>query len=635
MTTCAARLLAASLAVLASGVLTSIPLQAQASTHGHRPTAVSSGASPHSPHGHVLDRSMRGRSALAALGSRASGVAAQNGLSRRHLDQVLTSDDTAWIAEDGQMFYREDAPAEAITDAPATAQAVTAPYPLAQTFSLHSRPGSSKVIFLDVNGGTVSGTGWNSGDTPMASGTYTGFTLDGDPSTFTDTERAYVQEVWREVAESYSPFDVDVTTQDPGTAAFTRASSTDQTFGAHVMITSQASARQQACGSCLGVAYVGTFDSVDPGGYYQPSWVFRYSTSFDPMIIAQAATHETGHTLGLTHDGTASASYYGGTKAWGPVMGSAMNRAVTQFSKGEYTGASNTQDDLAVIATNGLPLRADDHGNTTAAADQLGAHASYTATGVISTRSDQDVVALTLPCTTTLTASASGIGAQTALDLSLQVLDASGHVVATSAPTSSWSGSPPTSTGMNATVSVPGATGTYYLRVDGVGNGSAAAGGWSDYGSLGQYTLTATGCAEVPGGSDPTPTPTPSPTPTPTADPTPTPSPPPAAVTPRRPSAPRIARPSSGRRGGATTAVARWGAPSSTGSAPIRAYRVRALRLGRHSRVLAVYTSGLVRPTSRAVELRLPTGRYVFRVLAYNAVGTSPWSWTSPRVRSR
>ena len=35
-------------------------------------------------------------------------------------------------------------------------------------------------------------------------------------------------------------------------------------------------------------------------------------------------------------------------------------------------------------------------------------------------------------------------------------------------------------------------------RVDGVGNGSPSGSGWSDYGSLGQYRLTSTGCEDVP-----------------------------------------------------------------------------------------------------------------------------------------
>ena len=38
---------------------------------------------------------------------------------------------------------------------------MAAPYPYAQTFALHSRPGSSRVIYLDFNGETITGTAWN------------------------------------------------------------------------------------------------------------------------------------------------------------------------------------------------------------------------------------------------------------------------------------------------------------------------------------------------------------------------------------------------------------------------------------------------------------------------------------------
>ena len=184
-------------------------------------------------------------------------------------------------------------------------------------------------------------------------------------------------------------------------------------------------------------------------------------------------------------------------------MGSSAYRAVSQFSRGEYAGANNTEDDLAIIASHGLAPRTDDHGSTLAEADQLGAQTAYDDSGVIGTRTDTDVFAIDLPCTTTLTASATGIGAQTALDLSLEVLDANGSRVAFSSPASGRAGSPPVSKGMDAQVSVPNATGRYYLRVDGVGNGDPAGYGWSDYGSLGQYHLTGTGCAVRPARADP------------------------------------------------------------------------------------------------------------------------------------
>ena len=531
----------------------------------------------------VLPRDLRGRAAVKALGNRLSAVAAQNDLSATGLTRILTKDSTAWLSEEGQMFYKEEMPGVA-EDAPTppeeapsldispgsteqgtgsgTGSTLVPAYPTSQTFKLHSRPGATKVIFLDFNGAEVKGTGWNTGSTPIGNALYTGYDQDGKAG-FSTAENAWMQEVWRQVAETYAAFDVDVTTEDGGPDSRQRSSNLDTRYGTQVLFTNSTQAVAQACKSaCLGIAWVGTFSDVDPIGYYQPAWVFT-KTDTSATVAAQAASHEAGHTLGLHHDGTAGQSYYAGTKAWGPIMGSATNRAVSQFSKGEYAGASQQEDDLAVIAANGLPLRADDYGNTPQAAKALGVQASYAANGVISTRSDTDVFAIDLRCTTDLTVTATGIGPQAALDLKLDVLNGSGATVTSSSPASSYSSSPPVSTGMNASATVRGAIGTYYLRVDGVGNGSPAGTGWSDYGSLGQYHLTANGCTDAT--THPLPTPTPGQT-----NQTPT-------VT--RPSAPRIGKASPGATGGRSTALVRWLAPIRNGGAAITKYRVVAKRV--------------------------------------------------------
>ncbi len=598
----------------------------------------------------VLPTQMHGRAAIRALGNQLAPVAARNDVTPAHLEQLLTEDETAWLSAEGQLFYQEAAPA---TATPSVAAATVAPaYSTSQTFALHSRAGATRKIFLDFDGGTVSNTGWNADpEHPITNGAHIGFDTDGSPGTFSSSEHGFIQEVWREVAETYAPFDVDVTTADPGVSGITRSSSNDTTFGTQVMITSDLTPRAEVCGGCLGVAYLGTFDRVSSNPYLQPAWVFAYDKGFDPMVVAQAAAHETGHTLGLEHDGTTSQAYFAGTRAWGPIMGSSSTRAVSQFSKGEYTGANNQQDDFAVMQSNGLPLRVDDHGNTTTGADLLGAHPSYDVGGVIGTRTDTDVFSITLPCVSTLTVSATGIGAQSALDLKLDVLNAAGMVVGTNAPTSDYTRTnPPKSTGMDAKVTVNLATGVYFLRVDGVGNGSPSGSGWSDYGSLGQYRLTSTGCEDVPTlpipapsqlptpTPTPTPTPSPSPTPTPSGQPTPDPGPKPTAKPApkaKRPSAPRIGLASPGAKRGPRTAVIRWSAPTTNGGAAITSYRVVAYRLGAHNRVVRSYASGYQRPNVRYLTYRLPKGRYAFKVLAFNRVGSSPYSAVSRAVKAR
>jgi hypothetical protein len=116
----------------------------------------------------VLPDQMHGRAAVRALGSRLSAVAAQNSVSASRLTQLLTEDHTAWLSAEGRLFYQEDAPVEEASASPSTAAATVAPaYPTNQTFALHSRPGATRKVFLDFNGGTVENTGWNGAGDPQ------------------------------------------------------------------------------------------------------------------------------------------------------------------------------------------------------------------------------------------------------------------------------------------------------------------------------------------------------------------------------------------------------------------------------------------------------------------------------------
>ncbi|MBO9523983.1 MAG: hypothetical protein J7518_20805 [Nocardioidaceae bacterium] len=569
-------------------------------------------------HGRLIDRPQHGRAALAALGTRLDQAARLNRMSASGLRSVLDRDTSAWLGRDGRLFYIEEAPtaAEATTAQATTAQASVAPiYPVSQTFALHSLPGSNHTIYLDFDGFTLRAGGFWDVQGNMTPGAFEGFSMDGSPA-FSDTERAVVQKVWQIVAEKYAPFDVDVTTQDPGAAAYNRDGSGDPTYGDHVVFSDDPDAVNQACGgSCSGIAILGGFDYTgDNTDSYEPAWVFTSKTHDLPALIAHTAAHEIGHTFGLHHDGiSGGATYYAGQGNWFPLMGSSLN-AVGQFSKGEYSRASNTEDDLAVIAANGAPFRADDFGSSIAAATDLGTRSSYGVRGVISSDRDADVFAVRRGCTTGLTAAAYGIGEGQAVDLQVSVYDAAGALVANADPASGQDyNQPHKPTGLNATAtakSLP--AGAAYVRVAGVGHGSPATTGYSGYGSVGGYRLSISGC-EGDGGASLSATST--------------------SVT--RPSAPRTRRASAGARGGAVTAIARWAAPASNGGAAIRGYRVRAFRVDSHGRVVRGYTSALRPASARSLVWRLPKGRYRFRVLAINRVGSSRLSTYSAIVTAR
>ena len=128
------------------------------------------------------------------------------------------------------------------------------------------------------------------------------YTRDGSAA-FSDAELDVVQEVWARVAEDYATFNIDVTTEDPGTAGLVRSSDEDAAYGMRASITTDLTMRDVLCGGgCAGVAYVGVFDFVMAAQYYEPAFALPKPT-YTAAQVAEIVSHEIGHTLGLSHDG--------------------------------------------------------------------------------------------------------------------------------------------------------------------------------------------------------------------------------------------------------------------------------------------------------------------------------------------
>jgi hypothetical protein len=437
----------------------------------------------------LLGQELQGQAALGRVQSRLAEVAAKNKLSTDHLRQILSSDKTAWLDHGGRLFYREPVATRVERNADAATSprwAKTAlPAATGPAFELHSKPGSNRVIYLDFTGHTITGTAWNANGKP-ATVNITPYDTDGNASNWSTAEQDVVHDVWARVAEDYAPFDVDVTTQQPADAAIDRSGASDTQYGTRVVI-DPTSWYQSDCG-CGGVAYVGVYDNTSQHAYYQPALVFTKGVGTGAKNIAEAAAHEAGHNVGLSHDGTASVGYYAGHGAWAPIMGVGYSKAISQWSKGEYSGANNKEDDYAVIGQNGLSLRADDHGNTTATADALTLGAGVK--GIYEKDSDVDVFRIDLKAGTFKFA-ADAVASGADLDIKLQLLDSSGAVVATANPASGQSNSS-TPTGLSASISRQVTAGRYYLRIDNSGYGDPLNTGYSTYGSRGAYTVRVT-----------------------------------------------------------------------------------------------------------------------------------------------
>ena len=102
-----------------------------------------------------LDRPARGADAVRVLGERLDDAAASNGMSGSVLADLLTTDPSAWVDTSGAVFFK-DGTAQAPADDPLVAEA-----PLDQTFLLHSKPGTTRTIFLDFDGASARATGWH------------------------------------------------------------------------------------------------------------------------------------------------------------------------------------------------------------------------------------------------------------------------------------------------------------------------------------------------------------------------------------------------------------------------------------------------------------------------------------------
>lgn len=413
-----------------------------------------------------------------------------------------------------------------------------------------SRPGAPVTIYLDFDGEVVEGTSWN---VPSEG-------LPGQPS-YDMAPAATVDQnaVWAGVAEDYAPFNVNVTTTNPGADALYKTSAGDNTYGSHVVITDTLPDFGEGSG---GIAFLGGLGSPS----LSPAFVFTEGVGGgDPanataQSVVVAASHEVGHNLGLSHDGFGAEEYYqpeGGL--WGPIMGAPYYSPLTQWSNGEYATANNQENDLAVMTdrgasesmfvgwtyANGDPytedqacipagvdaqnpnpgdviyalgagggcnpagealtpafeytdradFAADDHGDDAAnATARDDSQDTISEQGVIGGTNDVDVFKFTtLGGAVSATVDVAEIGPN--LDSKLTLTDAEGTVVAEDAPATTRV-SESVAAGLGSSVSANVEAGVYYLTVDGVGQGdpasatAAEANGYSDYGSLGNYTLT-------------------------------------------------------------------------------------------------------------------------------------------------
>lgn len=232
-------------------------------------------------------------------------------------------------------------------------------------YNLQSFPGAQAVVMLDFDG-HYANSYWNAKNN--------GSPVNAAPANFTEYD---INKIFESISEDFAPFNLNITTNE----AVYQAAPANRRM--RCIFTPTDFYRTDAGNPVAGVAASTKFTS---GGDYYPCWVF----DSDVRGAYEAGSHEIGHTLWLNHHGLYAQESHLGTTEWGPIMGHGEFSRYSQWSKGDYSGATNpTQDDLNIIATkNGFGYRTDEP-DRTLTLDNNGNIVGNNK-GVISTREDTD-----------------------------------------------------------------------------------------------------------------------------------------------------------------------------------------------------------------------------------------------------
>ncbi len=332
---------------------------------------------------------------------------------------------------------------------------------------LNSYPAATATVFLDFDGHYVQSTLWNNGNP-----------INCTAAGMTDLQ---IIETFNRVAEDFRPFDINITTDS---AVFLA-----QPLNKRIRIIITTTSSWTSAGT-LGISYIGSFS----WGNDTPGFAFSDRLVYNPKKVSESISHETGHTVGLSHQSKYSETncntpieqyntgYGSGETGWAPIMGFSLNRNLSNWNDGPTPyGCTVTQDNLTTITTtNGFDYRADDYDETLNGSTFTPPGNNFNVDGIISTNTDKDAFKFTLNANSNfhLTASPYCVAANSSganLDISFELYSSPTTLIRTYNPIAT----------LGVTVDTILNAGTYYIKVMGGGNSNIG-----PYGSLGSYTIT-------------------------------------------------------------------------------------------------------------------------------------------------
>jgi hypothetical protein len=285
--------------------------------------------------------------------------------------------------------------------------------------------GNTRTLYLDFDGDFTDSFG------PYSNITTPAYSIDADLLNFSTTEQENIRKIWSGVAEKYSPFNLNVTTIDPG----------NRDAGATMAV--DIGGKGEWLGTPAGgIASIHGFNEGYTTAFVFPGWL----GNGHPKYVTEASAHESGHAFGLNHQSTYSPtggklqeySDNGGSTERAPIMGLSYYVKRGQWWKGTpSTSRFAIQDDMSVLAQTGFlnnfGYRPDDYPGP--AILSVASDLALSAHGVIEKTTDMD--ALTFHTPGGVASIFANVNPDTPmLDLSLSIIDGDGNIVGSAATAS-------------------------------------------------------------------------------------------------------------------------------------------------------------------------------------------------------